>query len=235
MNHKPADRARSVPRRDKQLKGAWSEQSRGERSGARLEADGRTAARRRMEMTRRTMLRRSAGGLATVAGSSAAGLRLELEQQLGGSSSSAKSSPDLPIASKKRPITLPIFSDNKPIPSGRSPEKGPLIIYDWAFYLSPAVVKSFEQKYGVKAQVTTFASIDEALNKVSSARSLPTCGCRTPDSTSSACPEQAGTAHQPQLHPEPRHCHQCRRSLVRQRCALHVTELHQHVRHWLAQ
>ncbi len=103
----------------------------------------------------------------------AGGLRLELERRLGGSSSSAKSSPDLPIASKKRPITLPIFSDNKPIPSGRSPEKGPLIIYDWAFYLSPAVVKSFEQKYGVKAQVTTFASIDEALNKISSGAITP--------------------------------------------------------------
>ena len=128
-----------------------------------------------MEMTRRTMLRRSAGGLATVAGSSwlLAACGSSSSGGSGGSSSSAKSSPDLPIASKKRPITLPIFSDNKPIPSGRSPEKGPLIIYDWAFYLSPAVVKSFEQKYGVKAQVTTFASIDEALNKISSGAISP--------------------------------------------------------------
>jgi spermidine/putrescine transport system substrate-binding protein len=128
-----------------------------------------------MEMTRRTMLRRSAGGLATVAGSSwlLAACGSSSSGGSGGSSSSAKSSPDLPIASKKRPITLPIFSDNKAIPSGRSPEKGPLIIYDWAFYLSPAVVKSFEQKYGVKAQVTTFASIDEALNKISSGAITP--------------------------------------------------------------
>ena len=66
-----------------------------------------------------------------------------------------------------------MFSDNKPIASGKSPEKGPLIIYDWAFYLSSAVVKSFEQKYGVKAQVTTFATIDEAINKVVSGAITP--------------------------------------------------------------
>ncbi|MGH2858680.1 MAG: ABC transporter substrate-binding protein [Solirubrobacteraceae bacterium] len=78
------------------------------------------------------------------------------------------SDPSVPIASKGNPLTLPIYSDNKPIPSGKPPEKGPLVIYDWADYLSPAVVKSFEQKYGVSAQVTNFASIDEAINKISS-------------------------------------------------------------------
>lgn len=126
-------------------------------------------------MTRRTMLRRSVGGAAALAGSS------WLLEACGSSSSnsssaastSAKNNPDLPISSKGRPITLPIFSDNKAIPSGRSPEKGPLIIYDWAFYLSPAVVKSFEQKYGVKAQVTTFSAIDEAINKVASGAITP--------------------------------------------------------------
>ena len=40
------------------------------------------------------------------------------------------------------------------------------MIYDWSFYLSPAVVKSFEQKYGVSARVTTVTRIDEAINKV---------------------------------------------------------------------
>jgi spermidine/putrescine transport system substrate-binding protein len=126
-------------------------------------------------VTRRTMLRRSAGGAAALAGSSwlLAACGSSSSSSSSAASTTAKSSPDLPISSKKRPITLPIFSDNKPIPSGRSPEKGPLIIYDWAFYLSPAVVKSFEQKYGVTAQVTTFASIDEALNKISSGAITP--------------------------------------------------------------
>ncbi len=77
------------------------------------------------------------------------------------------------IASRDRPLTLPLYSDNKPIPSGRSPEKGPLIIYDWADYVSNSVIKDFEQKYGVKAQLTTFASIDEAVNKIVSGAIKP--------------------------------------------------------------
>ncbi len=126
-----------------------------------------------MGVTRRTMLRRSVGGAAALAGSSWLLAACGSSSSPGGTSSSAKSSPDLPISSKQRPITLPISSDNKPIPSGRSPEKGPLIIYDWAYYLSPAVVKSFKERYGVDAQVTTFASIDEALNKVASGAITP--------------------------------------------------------------
>jgi spermidine/putrescine transport system substrate-binding protein len=130
-------------------------------------------------ITRRAMLRRSVGGAAAFAGSS------WLLAACGGSSStsskaaknasgsSTANSADLPIATKHRRQTLPMYSDNKAIASGKSPEKGPLIIYDWAFYLSPAVVKSFEQKYGVSAQVTTFASIDEAVNKVASGAITP--------------------------------------------------------------
>ena len=49
------------------------------------------------------------------------------------------------------------------IASVKAPEAGPLIIYDWDYYLSPAVIKSFEEKYNVKAQLTPFASIDEAV------------------------------------------------------------------------
>ncbi len=124
-------------------------------------------------VTRRTMLRRSVGGAATIAGSSWLLAACGASSSSGAASGHAKNNSDLPISSKKRPITLPIYSDNKPIPSGRSPEKGPLIIYDWAYYLSPAVVKSFKQRYGVDVQVTTFASIDEALNKVASGAITP--------------------------------------------------------------
>jgi len=126
-------------------------------------------------ITRRAALRRAGSGLATLGG---AGLLLAA---CGGSSSGGgggsagassgiktSSDPSIPIASKGNPLTLPIYSDNRPIPSGRSPEKGPLQIYDWADYLSPAVVSSFEQRYGVQAQVTNFASIDEAINKIAS-------------------------------------------------------------------
>ena len=126
-----------------------------------------------MGVTRRTMLRRSVGGVAALAGSSWLLAACGSSSTSSATSSPAKSNTDLPISSKKRPITLPIFADNKPIPSGRSPEKGPLIIYDWAYYLSAAVVNSFKERYGVAAQVTTFASIDEALNKVASGAITP--------------------------------------------------------------
>ena len=96
---------------------------------------------------------------------------------------------------------LPIFSDNKPIASGKSPEKGPLIIYDWAFYLSPAVVKSFEQKYGVSAQVTTFATIDEAINKVASGAITPDVWVPDAEHIYELVQSQAAPADQPQLHP----------------------------------
>jgi spermidine/putrescine transport system substrate-binding protein len=121
-------------------------------------------------LTRRAMLRRSAFTAAALAGSG------WLLSACGSSSSPAadtSKNPSIPIASKAHPLTLPVYSDNKPIPSGRSPEKGPLIIYDWSDYLSPAVVKSFEDRYGVTAQVTNFAAIDEAIDKISSGAVTP--------------------------------------------------------------
>ena len=126
-------------------------------------------------LTRQALLRKTAGGAAAVGASS------WLLAACGGSSSSSGGSggsstsndPSLPIATKTRPITLPMSSDNPAIASGKSPEAGPLVIYDWDFYLSPAVIKSFEQKYGVQAQLTTFASIDEAVNKIASGAITP--------------------------------------------------------------
>jgi spermidine/putrescine transport system substrate-binding protein len=128
-----------------------------------------------MRMTRQAMLRKTAGGaaalgasswlLAACGGSSGGGS--------GGSGGSTSDDPSLPIGTKNRPITLPISSDNPAIASGKSPERGPFVIYDWDYYLSPAVIKSFEQKYNVKAQLTTFASIDEAVNKIASGAITP--------------------------------------------------------------
>lgn len=126
-------------------------------------------------LTRQALLRKTAGGAAAVGASSwllaACGGSSSSSGGSGGSSSS--SDPSLPIATKTRPITLPMSSDNPAITSGKSPEAGPLVIYDWDFYLSPAVIKSFEQKYGVQAQLTTFASIDEAVNKIASGAITP--------------------------------------------------------------
>ena len=123
-------------------------------------------------LTRRAMFRGAGGGMAALGGAwllaACGGSSAGSASKAGSASSSSASASDVPIASKGNPIMLPLSADNKPIPSGKSPEKGPLVIYDWAYYLSPAVVKSFEEKYGVQAQVTNFASIDEAIDKIHS-------------------------------------------------------------------
>ena len=48
------------------------------------------------------------------------------------------------------------------------PEKGPLQLYNWIEYINPAVVKAFEKKYGVRVQISTFNTIDEAVAKLDS-------------------------------------------------------------------
>jgi spermidine/putrescine transport system substrate-binding protein len=74
----------------------------------------------------------------------------------------------LPLARPDRRVTLPIYAGNKAIASGLPPEKGPLQLYNWDQYMNPAVIKDFERKYGVKVQLTTFSTIDEAVTKISS-------------------------------------------------------------------
>ena len=74
----------------------------------------------------------------------------------------------LPLARPDHPVTLPIYADNKAIASGLSPEKGPLQFYNWDQYINTDVVKAFEKKYGVKVQISTFTTIDEAVAKISS-------------------------------------------------------------------
>jgi spermidine/putrescine transport system substrate-binding protein len=74
----------------------------------------------------------------------------------------------LALARPDNPVTLPIYADNKAIASGLSPEKGPLQLYNWEEYINNDVVKAFEKKYGVKVQISTFNTIDEAVAKISS-------------------------------------------------------------------
>ena len=97
-------------------------------------------------LTRQAMLRKTAGGAAALGASG------WLLAACGGSSSGSSGGSEVralqaihPFRSgtKNRPITLPISSDNPAIASGKSPEAGPLVIYDWDYYLSPAVIKSF--------------------------------------------------------------------------------------------
>lgn len=75
---------------------------------------------------------------------------------------------ELQLARPDNPVTLPIFDDNPMIASGLEPEQGTLKIYNWVEYLWPKKMKEFGAKYGVKVELTTFATMDEAIAKLSS-------------------------------------------------------------------
>jgi len=102
--------------------------------------------------------RRSPAGSSPTSGSS------------GGAAGSA--SPTLQIASPSNPVTWPVAADNMPIADGLLPEKNATLrVYNYADYLDPAALKSFEakyKKYGVKVQLSTFNDSNEALAKVRS-------------------------------------------------------------------
>src|SRR5262249_31159251 len=65
-------------------------------------------------------------------------------------------------------VTWAIMADNPQIEGGRSPEKGPLRVYNYADYVWPGLVKKFEKKYGTKVQIATYNSADEAIAKLAS-------------------------------------------------------------------
>jgi spermidine/putrescine transport system substrate-binding protein len=75
----------------------------------------------------------------------------------------------LTIASPDSPVKWPIASGNAPIADGLSPEtNATLSLYNYADYIDPAALKSFEKKYNCKVQVSTFNDQDEALAKLRS-------------------------------------------------------------------
>jgi spermidine/putrescine transport system substrate-binding protein len=117
--------------------------------------------------TRRRFLRGAAGA---AVGLSAADLLAACTDTTvpGGADSSSSGPGGLPLARPDSPTRLPIYRDNRPIASGMKPEAGPLQLYNWAEYLNPTVIKSFEQKYGVDVEQSTFSTMDEAIAKLSS-------------------------------------------------------------------
>ena len=77
--------------------------------------------------------------------------------------------PSLTIAAPDNPVKWPIPDDNKPIADGLAPEQGATLkIYNYADYLSPQAMKEFEDKYGIKIEVSTFNDGDEAITKLRS-------------------------------------------------------------------
>ena len=72
----------------------------------------------------------------------------------------------LELARPDNPVTLPIFDDNPPIESGLSPEGGTLKVYNWIEYIWNKKLKDFEEEFGVKVELSTFYTMDEAVAKL---------------------------------------------------------------------
>jgi spermidine/putrescine transport system substrate-binding protein len=116
--------------------------------------------------TRRRFLQTSAG---IALGASAAGFLLGCaDTTVPGGSDPHLAPGGLELARPDHPVELPIYHDNPRIASGLEPEAGPLQLFNWAEYLNVEVIKSFEKKYGVGVELSTFSTIDEAVAKLAS-------------------------------------------------------------------
>jgi spermidine/putrescine transport system substrate-binding protein len=124
------------------------------------------------DTTRRGFLRR-AGMLAGLTGTASLAAACGTTQPLPAPVSLARGTVGdgpggLALARPDAPIALPIRADNGAIRSGLTPEKGPLQLYNWLEYINPTVISSFEKRYGVSVEISTFDTIDEAIAKIES-------------------------------------------------------------------
>jgi spermidine/putrescine transport system substrate-binding protein len=110
---------------------------------------------------RREFLGRTAFGALALSGAGG------LLSACGGSDTAGKSA-TLQLARPDKPVTLSLFDDNPAIASGLEPEKGPLRIYNWVDYVDKPTIKKWAKQYGVSFEITTFATMDEAIAKISS-------------------------------------------------------------------
>jgi spermidine/putrescine transport system substrate-binding protein len=115
------------------------------------------------KLTRRSFLH---GGAATLAALGAAPLLQACSSGLAGTGT-------VPLARPDHPVKWPLFKDNPAIKSGLAPEQDvTLQIYTWEAYINQDVVNSFAKKYKVKTQITTFNTMNEAMNKLRSGLSF---------------------------------------------------------------
>jgi spermidine/putrescine transport system substrate-binding protein len=136
----------------------------------------------RGRMSRRMLLER-AGGLAVAGGflaacanttevKSAGGPVTQAGSVVTGGTGTAQAIPlgpgGIPIATRNRPVQLPLYDKNPPIDSNLPLESGPLKVYNWADYIDPETVKKFEKQFKTKVEVTTFQNEDEAMAKLQS-------------------------------------------------------------------
>ena len=74
----------------------------------------------------------------------------------------------LPLPRTDNSVTWAITDENKPIKDGRTPEPGPLRVYNYADYFDPSMLKRFQKQFSTKVEVATYNSADEAVAKLSS-------------------------------------------------------------------
>ena len=117
------------------------------------------ALRRGPLLARRSLLR----------GAAAAGVGVPLLAACGGSGGEGAISRGLEIPAPDNPVRWPLSEVNTAIDSGLTPEPGSTLrIYNYADYLSPRMMKQFEEDHGVTIRLTTFNDADEALTKIAS-------------------------------------------------------------------
>lgn len=88
-------------------------------------------------------------------------------------SSGLAGSGTVPLARPSHPVKWPLFKDNQAIASNLAPEQdATLQIYTWEAYINQDVVNSFAKKFKVKTEITTFNTMNEAMNKLRSGLSF---------------------------------------------------------------
>ena len=100
-------------------------------------------------------------------GAAAAGVGLPLLAACGGGDSAASRALEIPAPDN--PVRWPLSEAHAAIESGLTPKPGSTLrIYNYADYLSPRMMKQFEEDHGVTIRLTTFNDADEALTKIAS-------------------------------------------------------------------
>ena len=114
-------------------------------------------------MQRRSFLK------AVLAAGAAPGLAELLAACTGSGTGVATTAATPKIPSPSNPVRWPLSAKHPAIKAGLKPKPGSTLrIYNYADYLGPQVIKSFEAKYGVNITVSTFNDEDEALTKIAS-------------------------------------------------------------------
>ncbi len=79
----------------------------------------------------------------------------------------------VPLPRPGNPVKWPVFSGNQAIAANLPAERdATLQIYTWEAYINQDCVNAFAKKYKCKAQITTFNTMNEAMNKLRSGLSF---------------------------------------------------------------